>query len=210
MPGYLSTMLLELKHPAPKRPQFAPYPATPRHYGKQFLTLPDDDEEPPDITPLSPDDAKRIPKIVGKLLYYARAVDGTLNVALSSPSSKQTKPTADTRRKVHQLLDYCHTNPDAGITYKASDMFLVHLHDSDASYSSELRRPLLLNQPRPQTRNQQRRHPQPHPHHQTRRIIRRRRRNWRNILYQLQRNYSHPHHPPRNGIPSHTTHTHHP
>jgi hypothetical protein len=68
-------------------------------------------------------------------LYYARAVDGTLNVAFSSLSSEQTKPTADTKRKVHQLLDYCHTNPDAGITYKASDMFL-HLH-SDASYNSE-------------------------------------------------------------------------
>jgi hypothetical protein len=156
MPGYRSTM--ELKHPAPKRPQFAPYAATPGNYGKQFLPLPDDDEEPPDLTPLSPDDAKRIPKIVGKLLYYARAVDGTLN-ALSSLSSEQTKPTANTKGKVHQLLDYCHTNPDAGITCKASDMFL-HLH-SDASYNSEPGARsrsgghlYLTNQPRPQTRNQ--------------------------------------------------------
>jgi hypothetical protein len=139
MPGYIMTMLVKLDHRPPKRPQFAPYPAVPIIYGKKgtkFLPLPDTTEDdPPDLTPLDPKDAKRIPKIVGKLLYYARAVDPTLNVSLSLLSSEQAKPTKDTQKKVHQLLDYCHTNPNAGITYHASDMFL-HLH-SDAGYNSE-------------------------------------------------------------------------
>jgi hypothetical protein len=80
-------------------------------------------------------DTNQIPKIVGKLLYYARAVDGTLNVTLSSLSSEQAHPTQHTKTKVNQLLDDCHTNPNAGIAHYASDMFL-HLH-SDAGYNSE-------------------------------------------------------------------------
>jgi hypothetical protein len=38
-----------------------------------------------------------IPKVIGKLLYYARAVDSTLNVALSSLASEQSKPTIATQ-----------------------------------------------------------------------------------------------------------------
>jgi hypothetical protein len=152
MPGYIMTMLGELNHPPPKRPQFAPYPALPILYGRKgpqyvhrpgdedddpprYLPLPDSPTEPADLTPLGAQEAKRIPQIVGKLLYYARAVDPTLNVSLSSLASEQANPTRDTNKKVNQLLDYCHTNPDAGITYHASDMFL-HLH-SDAGYNSE-------------------------------------------------------------------------
>ena len=76
-----------------------------------------------------------IPKIVvGKLLYYACAVDSTLNVALSSLASEQNSPTTATHRKIHQLLDYCATLPNARLTYKASDMQL-QTH-SDAGYKN--------------------------------------------------------------------------
>ena len=68
-------------------------------------------------------------------MYYARAVDLTTLVALSSIASEQSAATADTETRVQQLLDYLHTHKDATLRYVASDMVLnVH---SDASYLSE-------------------------------------------------------------------------
>ena len=70
------------------------------------------------------------------LLYYARAVDSTLLVALSALASVQSKATKHTVELVTWLLDYVATNPNAILTYKKSNMILaVH---SDASYLSEL------------------------------------------------------------------------
>ena len=72
---------------------------------------------------------------MGTLLYYARAVDATMLVALGTISSQQASATQTTSRYVTHLLDYCHTHPDAKVRYHASDMIL-HIH-SDASYNSE-------------------------------------------------------------------------
>jgi len=69
------------------------------------------------------------------LLYYARAVDPTILLALSSIATEQAKPTENTSEKVKQLLDYCATQEDAIITYKASKMILC-IH-SDAGYANE-------------------------------------------------------------------------
>jgi len=68
-------------------------------------------------------------------MYYARAVDITTLVALSSIASEQAKATVDTEKRITQLLDYLHTHNDASIGYVASDMVL-NIH-SDASYLSE-------------------------------------------------------------------------
>jgi len=68
-------------------------------------------------------------------MYYARAVDFTTLVTLSSIASEQTKATKNTEKRVTQLLDYLHTHKDATIQYVASDMIL-NIH-SDASYLSE-------------------------------------------------------------------------
>jgi hypothetical protein len=55
--------------------------------------------------------------------------------ALSSIASSQASPTKLTMHKVKLFLDYAATNPDAVLTYTASNMVLaVH---SDASYLSE-------------------------------------------------------------------------
>jgi hypothetical protein len=56
-------------------------------------------------------------------------------VALSAIAAEQGSPTQQTLRKVEQFLDYAATNPEAVVTYKASDMVLA-IH-SDASYLSE-------------------------------------------------------------------------
>lgn len=131
MPKYISTMLKELCHPMPSKPQFAPHPHNPPKYGADSQIM----EAPAPTETLPPNEAKLIPHIIGRLMYYGRAVDSTLLVALSSLSSEQNKPTRHTKSKIHQLLDYCATNPDAALEYRASGMIL-HTH-SDAGYHNE-------------------------------------------------------------------------
>ena len=90
----------------------------------------------PDTTdPLEFSEVKRIQKIVGTLLYYARAVDATILVALGKIAAQQASETQATSRYVTHLLDYCHTHPYTKVRYHASDMIL-HIR-SDASYNSE-------------------------------------------------------------------------
>jgi hypothetical protein len=70
-------------------------------------------------------------------MYYARAVDLTTLVALSSIAAEQTTATENTERKIRHLMDYLYTHNDATVRFHASDMIL-NIH-SDASYLSESR-----------------------------------------------------------------------
>lgn len=71
----------------------------------------------------------------GKFLFYGRAVDNTILVALSAIASQQSKPTTDTMAKAKQLLDYLASQEEAILTYSTSKMVLaVH---SDAGYLNE-------------------------------------------------------------------------
>ena len=75
-----------------------------------------------------------IQQVVGSFLYYARAVDLTILVALNDIATESANPTERTMQKVHQFLDYMATHPNAVIRFRRSDMILnVH---SDASYLS--------------------------------------------------------------------------
>ena len=49
---------------------------------------------------------------MGKFIYYGRAVDPKLLVALGSIVAEQAKETTQTESAVHQFSDYCatHTN----------------------------------------------------------------------------------------------------
>jgi hypothetical protein len=77
---------------------------------------------------------KCIQQIVGSVLYYARAVDPTILMALSNIAPQQATPTENTRKQVKQFLDYMWTHPNAKIHYRTSNMILnVHF---DASYLS--------------------------------------------------------------------------
>ena len=76
-----------------------------------------------------------IQQVTGTFLYYARAVDVTMLVALSAIASNQSAPTAKTMGKALTFLDYVATHPAAIFTYSAGDMVLnVH---SDSSYLTE-------------------------------------------------------------------------
>ncbi len=91
---------------------------------------------PPDDTPkLDAKGIKRVQKIVGSILYYARAVDMAVLMALSTIAVDQTKATERTMEQCTQLLDYLAHHAEAKVRFRASDMTL-NIH-SDASYLSE-------------------------------------------------------------------------
>jgi hypothetical protein len=77
--------------------------------------------------PVPPDKIKEIQRIIGSILYYARAINITKLMALSSIAIKQTKGTTSTMEKAKQLLDYSAMNPNATMRFKASDM-IVNIH----------------------------------------------------------------------------------
>jgi hypothetical protein len=131
MPGYVAAALEEFQHPAPTRREHQPYRHNPPNYGQKIqYTEAEDTTEP-----LNAEGILRIQRITGKFQYYSRAVDPTMNAALSALASKQTKGTQQTAQDAVKFLNYCHTHPDAALRYHASDMILKI--QSDASYLSE-------------------------------------------------------------------------
>ncbi len=130
MPIYAIKNLTRYNHPAPLKPQHCPY--TPN-----LITDGRDNQAttPSDTSPLLDAAGKKgIKKIVGSFLYYARAVNPTILMALSAIATQQSTPTEETLAPVNQILDYIRTHPDAKIRYRASNMVLnVH---SNASYLS--------------------------------------------------------------------------
>lgn len=122
MPGYIASTLHKFQHPHPKRPQHAPHKWTEPIYGaSQQLTAPEDTTEA-----LSPAAITRIQQVVGTLLYYARAADSTMLVAIGTIAAQQSKGTEATALAVNHLLDYAATHPDAILQHRASDMILKH------------------------------------------------------------------------------------
>ena len=93
MPGYIAKALARFEHPQPNRAQHSPYKCnTPQYGAKTQLT------EHPDTThPLHAKDTKRLQEIIGTLLYYGRAVDSTMLVALGTLASAQTQGTQATK-----------------------------------------------------------------------------------------------------------------
>ena len=131
MPNYIAKALQRFEHALPSKPQDSPHAWTQPNYGaKQQLT-----EEPDTSPPLDQSGIQRLQQVVGTLLFYARAIDNTMLVALGTLASAQTKGTEATMEALTQLLDYAASHPNAVIRYKASDMIL-YIH-SDASYLSE-------------------------------------------------------------------------
>ena len=131
MPGYVDRLLARFEHIAPTKPQHSPHRAPPRHFGESAQNPLEHDSS----AKLPPERVLRIQQIVGTIMYYARAVDLTTLVSLSSIAAEQAQATENTEKYVNELLDYLHTHKDATIRYVASDMVL-NIH-SDASYLSE-------------------------------------------------------------------------
>jgi hypothetical protein len=118
MQTYTDSLLLTLDWPKPQKPQLSPFIATPIAYGQKTQLTPDEDTS----APLPVECLLQVQKIIGSLLYYARAVDNKLLVALNAIAARQSKVTICVEQLVHILLDYMATYPNDGIVYRASDM----------------------------------------------------------------------------------------
>jgi hypothetical protein len=131
MPGYIKKKLQEYNHVLPGRMQACPYSPDSKKFGADAQTPLAVDSSPL----LDEKGLKRVKKIVGSILYYARAVDMTVLMALSAIAVEQTKATAKTMGRCIQLLDYLASNSEAKVRYYTTDM-VMNIH-SDAPYLSE-------------------------------------------------------------------------
>jgi hypothetical protein len=131
MRTYIDTLLLTLDWPTPCKCQLSPLIATPIAYGQKMQLTPEEDTS----APLSAERLLRVQKIIRSLLYYARAVNNKLLVALNAIAACQSKATIHTEQLVHTLLDYVATYPNDGIVYRASNMVLCA--HADAGYLNE-------------------------------------------------------------------------
>ena len=130
MPGYCSEALQQFRHDC-KTKQDQPHQHTVPTYGATIQYA-----KPPDESPtLNNEDKTFIQQVTGTFLYYARAVDSTMLVALSAIAAQQSQPTEQTMKKTLIFLDYVTTHPDAILTFNASNMIL-NIH-SDVSYLTE-------------------------------------------------------------------------
>ena len=121
----------EYNHILPGRIQNCPYSPKPKRFGTQAQAPLEQDNTPT----LDAKEIKRVQQMEGRILYYARYVDMTVLMALSSIAAEQTKATEKTMKKCIQLLDYLASNANANIRFHASDI-IMNIH-FDASYLSE-------------------------------------------------------------------------
>jgi hypothetical protein len=127
MHEYVPKALAKLGHKKPKMPQHSPHLWSTPNYGQRVQLANND------ITPLLDKlGILRVQQVSGIFLYYGRAVDQTILVALNEISNSQARPTEKTKKACDMLLDYLATHPDATIRYHASDMILCVI--SDAAY----------------------------------------------------------------------------
>jgi hypothetical protein len=118
MPGYVIKALERFQHTPPHRHEHSPHAWNKTVYGTHpQLTSPVDDK-----SLLLPSELTRIQEITGTLLFYARAIDITMLVALGTIASNQSKGTQATAQALTQLLNYTAAHPDATVRYTASDM----------------------------------------------------------------------------------------
>ena len=94
-------VLQKYKHETPKRHQGSPYQVEPKKYG-----IAAQEPIPPDTSRKADErEKKRTQQIVGSILYYARSVDSTALVSLSTIATKQAAATDKTIKSTEQLLN---------------------------------------------------------------------------------------------------------
>jgi hypothetical protein len=99
MPGYIANALARFAHERPRWLQNSPYPHVVPIYGSKAQYV--ETEEPSE--PLNKDGQKYIQAVTGTLLYYSRAVDPTMLVALNAIAMQQATRTQKTMPGVKQL-----------------------------------------------------------------------------------------------------------
>jgi hypothetical protein len=123
MPGYIADALHKFQHKHPERPQHAHYPEHKPHYGSKVQLTPEVIDSPT----LTPQGKKRIQQVVGALLYYGRAINGSIMTAIGSLASQQATGNINGRhrRKTNQTYQLLRHPPGR------NDSLPRHRHDPE-------------------------------------------------------------------------------
>ena len=113
MDGYIDKLLIKYNRTRPRKPQLSPHCHREIVYWATKQLTPVEDTSPA----LDAAGIKCVQSIVGALLYYARAVDKKMLVALSTIGGQQEAAIEKTNKSINQLLDYCATYPNDSILY---------------------------------------------------------------------------------------------
>ena len=113
MDGYIAGLLLCEGHVASEKPQLSPHKHREIIYGARRQLAVEEDTSPP----LNAKGITRVQRIVGALLYYARAVDNKLLVGLSAIGAQQAAATERTNAAVQQMPGYVATYPLDGLVF---------------------------------------------------------------------------------------------
>jgi hypothetical protein len=89
MLNYIRKALQHFQHQHPKRPEHTPHKYLSPQYGAAIQYTPDEDY----FTPLTRAETQHLQEVVGTFLYYARAIDNTMLVALGSLAAAQANGT---------------------------------------------------------------------------------------------------------------------
>ena len=127
MDGYVENALREFTHTPPKQHFNGPSKIVRPDYGAKVQYVKDDHTKPLEKT-----DITYLQRVVGKFLYYARAIDNTMLHALNDIATATSNGTEATLAAVEYFLNYAASNPDGKIRYIASEMILQTI--SDAAY----------------------------------------------------------------------------
>ena len=127
MDGYVEQALQEFTHAPPNTHFNGPSKVVRPDYGAKIQYVKDDTTKPLNKTKIN-----YLQRVVGKFLYYARAIDNTMLHALNDIATATSKGTEATLAAVEYFLNYAASNPDARIRYIASEMILQAI--SDAAY----------------------------------------------------------------------------
>jgi hypothetical protein len=121
--GYVEKALQRFMH-TPSQPNTkhsAPSKWTVPDYGAKIQYAADEDNS----LPLDEQGITLLRQIIGVFLFYARAVDNTMHVALGTLAAAQSQDTAQTMdAAIHHLLNHAASNPDAKVRFHQSDMIL--------------------------------------------------------------------------------------
>ena len=131
MPEYVCAEIYAFQHEKPKLPHDSPYPWTQPDDGKNNQML----SEKAPSEGLDKNNQKRLQKFLEILLYYAKAIDPKMLMALNSLEAVQKKTTIENAKQITRFLNYGTAHSNAIIEYIKSGIIL-HIY-SDASYISE-------------------------------------------------------------------------
>ena len=125
MDGSVEQALQGFAHTPPRRHHFGPSKIDQPDYAAKIEYVKNDTTRP-----LGKKEITYLQRVVGKFLYYARAIDNTMLHTLNDITTATSKGTEATFAAVEYFLNYTASNPDDRIQYIASKMILQTVSDA--------------------------------------------------------------------------------